>query len=130
MKTKQADARDARKHVREYLYRLRTHKKPMISQLLPALCIAVAFQWLYNYQYWLDRKKNKVLSSFLCQQQRSGFFITLQWTCCIKEHFHKTISVRSFSCVLLFLFVPFLTTFSPLPSHIRPRVSSVCAKAP
>lgn len=54
VKTKKTEAHDASKLVWKCLCRPRTHNEPMISQQLPAFCIAVAFRRLYNYQYWLD----------------------------------------------------------------------------
>lgn len=69
VKTKKAEAHDVGKLVWKCLSWPQSHNKPMISQWLPAFCIAVAFQRLYNYQYWLDRHflNSSLLSSVLQQ---------------------------------------------------------------
>lgn len=84
----------------------------MISQWLPAFCIAVAFQRLYNYQCWLGQH---FLNSCLLLQR--PVFTAVSWVFGAASQSDPQCG-RLQLCALLLLVLS-LTIFSPLRPHDR-----------
>lgn len=111
-KRKKAEAHDAGKRVWKSLSWPQSHNKPMISQWLPAFCIAVAFQRLYNYQCWLGQH---FLNSCLLLQR--PVFTAVSWVFRAASQSDPRCG-RLQLCALLLLVLS-LTIFSPLRPHYR-----------